>query len=130
MQYHTRKWIKPLDLNGHSRLFGGTMLAWVDEESAIFATTLLNSTNIVTAHMSAINFKSSAKQNEIIEIGCDIVKIGKTSITVKCTVRNMMTQQEIITVDEIVFVHLDANGKPSPHKLYVENLEKEKKEMS
>ena len=31
MRFHTRKWVKPEDLNPNSTLFGGRLLAWIDE---------------------------------------------------------------------------------------------------
>lgn len=33
MRFHTRKWVKPEDLNANGTLFGGKLLAWIDEES-------------------------------------------------------------------------------------------------
>jgi acyl-CoA thioesterase YciA len=30
-------------------------------------------------------------------------------------VRNMITRQSILTIEEIVFVNLDAEGRPAPH---------------
>jgi acyl-CoA hydrolase len=65
--------------------------------------------------MSEINFISSAKQGDIIEIGIDVVKFGNSSITVKCEARNMMTRETIITIDSITMVGLDQNGKPKAH---------------
>lgn len=115
MKYRTRKIIKSADLNGAGHLFGGQALAWIDEEAAIFAMCQLGVSNLVTAAMSSINFRFPAKLGDIVEIGCDVVKFGTTSITVKCTMRNKTTQNDIITVNEIVFVALDANGKPTPH---------------
>ena len=49
--------------------------------------------------MSEINFRSSAKQCDIIEIGIDVLKFGNTSLTLKCEARNMMTRATIITID-------------------------------
>jgi acyl-CoA hydrolase len=37
MRFHTRKWIKPEDLNPNGTLFGGQLLAWIDEELAFTA---------------------------------------------------------------------------------------------
>ena len=37
MNFHTRKWIKPEDLNPNGTLFGGSLLKWIDEEAAIYA---------------------------------------------------------------------------------------------
>ena len=33
MRFHTRKWVKPEDLNPNGTLFGGKLLSWIDEES-------------------------------------------------------------------------------------------------
>jgi hypothetical protein len=37
MRFHTRKWIKPEDLNPNGTLFGGQLLAWIDEELAFIS---------------------------------------------------------------------------------------------
>jgi acyl-CoA hydrolase len=65
--------------------------------------------------MSEINFRSSAKQGDIIEIGIDVVKFGNSSLTLKCEARNMMTRETIITIDSTTMVSLDVDGKPRPH---------------
>ena len=115
MRFHTRKWVKPEDLNPNGTLFGGKLLAWIDEEAALYANIQLENQHIVTKYMSEINFMSSAKQGDIIEIGIEVVRFGFTSITLNCEVRNKMTRQTIITVEDIVLVNLDENGKPMPH---------------
>lgn len=117
MRFFSRKLIKPQDLNAHGTLFGGSVLSWVDEESAIFVTCQLNKGNIVTKYMSEINFVSSAGLGDIIEIGMETVKFGRTSITVRCEVRNKFSKETIIKIDEIVFVHLGKDGKPEPHHI-------------
>lgn len=116
MEYRTRKIVKGADLNGAGNLFGGRTLEWVDEEAAIFAFCQLNyPKNLVTRAMSKIEFTAPAKSNDLIEIGCETVKVGNTSITIKVSVRNKTTGQEILKVDEIVFVNLDEEGKPLVH---------------
>jgi acyl-CoA hydrolase len=101
MRFHTRKWVKPEDLNPNSTLFGGRLLAWIDEELALYSVIQLQNNKIVTKHMSEINFVSSAKQGDIVEIGIDVVKFGTTSLTLTCQVRNMMTREVIITLETI-----------------------------
>lgn len=115
MNYHTRKWIKPEDLNPNHSLFGGRLLQWIDEEAALYAIIQLENPRTVTKYISEINFVSSAKQGDIIEIGIEATDFGHTSITLSCEVRNKMTQQTIITIDKIIFVGLDENGKPVKH---------------
>ncbi len=115
MNYHTRKWIKPEDLNPNHSLFGGRLLQWIDEEAALYAIIQLENSRAVTKYISEINFVSSAKQGDIIEIGIEAVEFGRTSLTLRCEVRNKMTHQIIITIDKLVFVGLDENGNPKPH---------------
>ncbi|MBB1194354.1 acyl-CoA thioesterase [Flavobacterium sp. SOK18b] len=115
MRFHTRKWVKPEDLNPNGTLFGGKLLAWIDEELALYTIVQLENARIVTKYMSEINFRSSAKQGDIIEIGIDVIKFGTTSITLKCEARNMMTRETIISIDQTTMVNVDEHGKPKPH---------------
>ncbi len=115
MRFHTRKWVKPEDLNPNATLFGGRLLSWIDEEAALYTVVQLENPKTVTAYMSEISFKSSAKQGDIIEIGIEVVKFGKTSITLRSEARNMMTRETILVVDQIIMVNLGENGKPIPH---------------
>ena len=115
MRFHTRKWVKPQDLNPNHTLFGGQLLAWIDEELALYSIVQLENPRIVTKHMSEINFISSAKQGDIVEIGIDVVKFGNSSITLKCEARNIMTRETIITIDSITMVSLGTDGKPKAH---------------
>ena len=115
MKFHTRKWVKPEDLNPNGTLFGGRLLEWVDEEAALYTIIQLENSRAVTKFMSEINFRSSAQKGDIIEIGIEILDFGTTSLTLKCEVRNKMTREVIITIDKIIMVTLNENGKPSPH---------------
>ena len=115
MRFHTRKWIKPEDLNPNGTLFGGQLLAWIDEELALYSIVQLENQRVVTKHMSEINFTSSAKQGDIIEIGIDVVKFGNSSLTLKCEVRNMMTRETIISIASTTMVNLGPDGKPKAH---------------
>jgi acyl-CoA hydrolase len=117
MRFFSRKIVKPQDLNPNGTLFGGAVLSWIDEEAAIYVLCQLGKGRIVTKYMSEINFASSAKLGDVIEIGMETVKFGRTSITVKCEVRTKFSLDTIITIDRIVFVHIDANGNPVPHNI-------------
>ena len=115
MKFHTRKWVKPEDLNANGSLFGGKLLSWIDEEAALYTIIQFENNKVVTKYMSEINFMSSAKQGDIVEIGMEVVKFGKSSIILKCEVRNKMTHETIITIDNITMVNLGSDGKPKPH---------------
>ncbi|GAA4276331.1 acyl-CoA thioesterase [Aquimarina mytili] len=115
MRYHTRKIVKPGDLNPNDTLFGGRLLEWIDEEAALYAGIQLENRRVVTKYMSEINFVSSAVQGDIIEIGVDVVKFGTSSLILKCEVRNKLTRNTIIKIENITMVNLDEKGKPTPH---------------
>jgi acyl-CoA hydrolase len=115
MNFHTRKWVKPEDLNPNGTLFGGSLLRWIDEEAAIYVICQLDNQRVVTKLMSEINFVSSARQGDIIELGITATHFGRTSITLRAEVRNKITRKSILTIEKIVFVNLGENGEPAPH---------------
>ncbi len=115
MKFHSRKWVKPEDLNANGTLFGGKLLAWIDEEAALYCIVQLENKRIVTKYVSEINFISAPVQGDVVEIGIEVVKFGRTSLTLKSEVRNMMTRETILMVDNIIMVNLGENGKPAPH---------------
>ncbi len=47
MRYHTRKMVKPEDLNSNNTLFGGRVLEWIDEEAALYAMIQLENKRVV-----------------------------------------------------------------------------------
>ena len=115
MKFRTRKMIAARDLNSNGTLFGGRVLDWIDEEAFIFASCQLESTSVVTRTMSEINFVATARQGEVIEVGMEVVAFGRTSITLRCEVRNRQTKQTITAVEKIVFVLVDQDGRPVAH---------------
>lgn len=115
MNFHTRKWVKPEDLNPNSTLFGGRLLQWIDEEAALYAVVQLENPHVVTKFISEINFISAPKQGDIIEIGILAIHFGNTSLTMRCEVRNKLTREPILRIEKIVFVNVDKEGKPVPH---------------
>jgi len=131
MEYRTRKIVTHKDLNSASTLFGGQALSWIDEESAIYCLCQLPHANhLVTKTMSKVNFMAPAQLGDIVEIGTETVKIGTTSITVSCAIRNKTTMKDIVIVDEIVFVNLDNAGKPITHHISLEDAYRNRDAMN
>lgn len=115
MKFHTRKWVKPEDLNPNNNLFGGRLLQWIDEEAALYTMIQLDNRKIATKFISEVNFVSSAKQGDIVELGIQVEKFGTTSITLSCVARNKMTRKPILTIENITMVNLGEDGKPKAH---------------
>jgi len=115
INFRTRKWVRPEDLNANGTLFGGSLLKWIDEEATIYTIVQLGNGRVVTKFISEINFVSSARQGDLIEMGLRATGFGRTSMTMRAEVRNMITRASILTIEKIVFVSLDEHGGPLPH---------------
>lgn len=121
-QLIARRRVRPTDLNSANRLFGGQMLYWIDETAAVHAQYELKSAYVVTARMSEVVFKAPALQGDFLEFYASSTDMGKTTLTVhirviaKRFVDDAVTDHLIAECD-ILFVHVDKNGRPSPHGL-------------
>ena len=116
----------PSDLNYGLSLFGGRVLQWIDEEAAIFAICQLETNFLVTKHIGEITFEAPAMQGDVVEFGLETKKVGKTSITVTCLVRNKVTKKTICLADDIVFVKVDPETRlPSAHGKTLEQLKQQ-----
>ena len=80
-----RRLVMPKDLNAANRLFGGTMMAWMDEAAALYVMCQTNSCNIVTRKVSEIEFTKPVSQGDFLSFEAEITNIGRTSLTVKIT---------------------------------------------
>ena len=117
LKFRTRKAVKPEDLNCNQTLFGGRLLAWIDEECGIYCACQMRTKTLITKYISEMNFISPAFLGEVIEIGVETVAIGRTRLTVSCTVREKISERIIIKIDRIVFVSVNEAGKPVRHAL-------------
>ncbi len=115
MNFYTRRWVRPDDLNANGTLFGGRLLQWIDEEAAIYAIIQLGNHRLVTKYISEIEFESPARTGDLLELGFIATEFGRTSLTMRATVRNIITRTAILSIEKIVFVNLDENGQPAPH---------------
>ena len=124
MRFLSRRLVMPSDLNYANSLFGGRALEWIDEEAAIYAICQLETNVLVTKHIGEISFESPAMVGDVVEFGLATKKVGNTSITVSCLVRNKITKKTICFADDIVFVKLDPETRlPVPHGKTLEGLE-------
>ena len=129
MHFLSRRLVMPSDLNYANSLFGGRALEWIDEEAAIYAICQLETKSLVTKHIGEISFESAAFQGDVVEFGLETKKVGTTSITVTCLVRNKITKKSICLADDIVFVKVDPETRqPIPHGKTLEQLNKQETE--
>ncbi len=118
MELATQHIVMSRDLNQHGFLFGGQMLAWIDEGCAMFVMEKIGYSNIVTVSMDDVVFRSPGLLGDFIQIFSKIEKIGKSSITIRNTsiAKNQKTKvvREIIDC-RVTYVCLDDSGKSFPY---------------
>ena len=118
MELITQHIVMSKDLNAHGNLFGGIMLAWIDESAAIYSMRKIGYTNIVTVNMDDVNFKTPGKIGDIIQIYAGIERVGNSSVIIKTKSISLpigkIEAREIIQC-KVTFVCLDDYGKPFPY---------------
>ena len=102
------------DLGGADRLFGGTMLAWLDEAGASYAMIQARVTGLVTRHIEEMDFIAPGRMGDVLGIYGRVAKMGKTSISIEMQVlaedpASSATREIVHTT--FVFVAVDKWGK-------------------
>lgn len=116
----TERLVRPEHMNAAGALFGGVILAWIDEAAAIAARKLFHTPNFATvAIMGGIHFRRPIFLGDLVSLKSTLVRVGRTSIAfqVDITVFDAQDPTPVCAVQEIVFVRKDAQGKPHPHGL-------------
>ena len=110
----THRLVLPADLNHYGFLFGGTLLAWVDEASWIAASLDFPKCLFVTVGMDKVEFHHSVRQGTILAIHCERARQGTTSVTYKVEVRDSRAQPTPIFSTNVTFVNVDEKGQKKP----------------
>lgn len=105
------------DIGIHGNMFGGILMAWIDEAAAAFATEYCYTPNMVTLKVGELYFKKPIKVGNHIRLYGDVVHLGNTSISLNLEVRkyNLYSSQEtVVCTTNITFVRIDDDGNPTP----------------
>jgi acyl-CoA hydrolase len=113
----TRHIVMSRHLNPHNNIFGGVMLAWLDEASGLFVMENVGYTNFVTVSMDNVVFKQPARGGDLVTVGCRTIRTGKSSITVEtlAVARNPKTGDARRIIDCNVSLVAILDGKPFPY---------------
>ena len=117
MELITTKICMSSDIGVHGNLFGGTMMSWIDEAGAAYASQICDTPRMVTVKISELLFKKSIKVGNLIKIYGEVKEFGRTSVTLNIEVRkhNVYTgDQDVVTHTEIKFVRIDDDNNPIP----------------
>lgn len=107
------KLILPEHLNQFGYLFGGHLLAWVDEVAWITATLDFPERRFVTIGMDKVEFRKPIREGAILRFLVEKVKLGNTSVQYVVTVFNKTSRSgdtEKVFSTNVTFVCLDEEG--------------------
>lgn len=104
----------PRDTNPAGNIFGGVILSYIDIAAGVAARTVTRH-NTVTVCMKEVVFKEPVKVGDILTFWADVVKVGRTSITIRVKVDATRGNRVIaVTEGETVFVAVDKFDRPIP----------------
>ena len=108
---------KSSDVGFHGNLFGGQMLAWLDEAAAAYVCQMCDSPQMVTVKVDTVHFKLPVRPHQIIKIYGELKEIKTTSATVELEARRHSPyngSQKIVCTTTMTFVRIDGDGNPVP----------------
>ena len=126
-QTETAHMIRPTHLNGAERLFGGTLMQWIDEVAAVVAIRHSGS-KVTTASVDNLTFLKGAYQNDLVIIKGKMTWTGKTSmeVCVDTYVENRNGERTKINNAHFIMIALDENDKPIEVPRLILETEEEK----
>jgi acyl-CoA thioesterase YciA len=115
--YRNSKLCMTKDLGLHGNMFGGKMMAMLDEVASIFASEICDTPSIVTKKIEEVIFERPVKVGQIIKIYCGIQQMGNTSISLRVEARvyNVYTEiEKLVCSTRMLFVKIDNEGNAIP----------------
>lgn len=117
MKLINKKVVMARDIGIHGNLFGGILMAWIDEAAAAQASEYCCSPNLVTVRVGELLFKKPLKTGNHVRIYGEVGHLGRTSITLNIEARkyNLYSGNEtVVCTTSITFVRIDDDGTPTP----------------
>ena len=108
----THRLVLPSDLNHYGFLFGGRLLAWIDEASWIAASLDFPHCQFVTIAMDKVEFRHGVRDGTILGIRCTQSQKGTTSVSYQVEVTDQKsTHPRPIFSTQVTFVSVNDKGE-------------------
>jgi len=117
MELISTKICKTSDIGVNDNLFGGTLLAWMDEAGGAFAATKCCTPNMITLKIDEVLFKEPVKVKQHIRIYGKIMGVGRSSLKIWVEARkvNLSTsKEETVCSTQMLFVRINEQGESMP----------------
>ena len=120
--------VLPPDTNAYGTLFGGRLMAYIDDAAAISAMRHARR-NVVTASTDSVDFLHPIQQGDAVSLEAFVTYTGRSSmeVFVKVTAEDLLTgESNICAISFLTMVAVDKNGKPTPVPAVIPETEEEK----
>jgi acyl-CoA thioesterase YciA len=108
---------RPMDTNANGDIFGGWVMAQVDMAGAVLPARMAGG-RLATVAVNEFIFKQPVKIGDLLSFFASIVRVGRTSVTVKVEVyaERMSAYGRYLKVTEalLTYVAIDDEGRPRP----------------
>lgn len=106
---------EPTDVNFGGKVFGGSVMKWIDHAGYSCAANW-SSSYCVTAYVGGIRFLQPIRVGDLVELRAELMHTGNSSMHISVSVyaRNPMDEKSRFTTHCIlVFVAVDSDGEPT-----------------
>lgn len=125
--HQTNYLVKSEDLNHHGTLYAGRSSEWFVQAGFICLAYNLEPSSIVCLKVHGIEFLSPVRAGHVVTYSGQIVRTGRSTITVYIEARDYRSTEILISRGFITFCHVDENTQSKPHGLdFVPQNEREK----
>ena len=110
------------DCGYHGNLFGGMMLAWLDEAAVAYACQICDTARMVTVSLDKVEFLKPVRPGQIIKIYGKIERFGTSSCVLTIEARSHSVyngSQKIVCRTNMKFVRIDGDGEAVPIAQYI-----------
>lgn len=129
-QHTTNHLVKSEDLNHHGTLYAGRCAEWTVEAGFIAVAYELNPVSIVCLQIHGLEFLQPVHAGHIIRFSSQIIRTGRSTLTVYIEVCDSRDQKTITSDAFITFCHVDQDTKAQPHGLVFEPANEREKELN
>ncbi|AIF54251.1 acyl-CoA thioesterase [Pelosinus sp. UFO1] len=121
-KFITHHLVKGKDLNHHGTLFAGRGAEWFVEAGFVAASAMTAPENTVCLNIHGLVFTRPVPKGSIVRYESKVAYAGRSSMVVY--VKVLMAKDDDFVLDGFMtFIHVDENGKSTPHNLVVNPTE-------
>ena len=106
----------PADTNANGDIFGGWVMARMDQAGGIAAVERAHG-RAVTVKVDEMIFIAPMRVGDVLEVYTDVTRVGRTSMTILIeawAMRFQTTKRDKVTEATFTFVAVDDGGRPRP----------------